>query len=416
LDNKELSKTINYNHTLGLEIEGKKLIRFKFTPNVSGRYTFETSGSVDTYMYLNDARGYISEKNDDGGSGRNAKISYYLTYGQTYYISVRGYSDSTNGTSTLNVSKELANLSSSSISVGLDGKFISLYKFIPNESTKYTFETLGDKDTYMHLYDSNMNQITSNDDGGFGGNARIEYNLVNGNTYYIGVRAYGESTSGYVELTYTKPVQELNSGTNYVDNNSRYTYTATRRVFVSIETTDDIDTMFTNIVSSDLEYGYYDDTYIDDNDGGEYFYDATLYAILEVGQSISFTVSSNYSNPSKVHINVNENFNIRTPEVFQVYEGNNNVDNNTNYTFTAQRDGLYVIETTDDIDTVFSNIKSADTDYGYYDDTYIDDNDGGEYFYDATLYVYLKAGETTSFTVSTNYYNPNKVNIHIYTL
>ena len=105
-------------------------------------------------------------------------------------------------------------------------------------------------------------------------------------------------------MTYTKPVQELNSGTNYVDNNSRYTYTATRRVFVSIETTDDIDTMFTNIESSDLEYGYYDDTYIDDNDGGEYFYDATLYVYLKAGETTSFTVSTNYYNPNKVNIHI----------------------------------------------------------------------------------------------------------------
>ena len=61
-----------------------------------------TTGSKDTYIevYSNAACTSLVTSNDDGGHGVNAKVYFYITSGTTYYIKVRGYSESTSGTYT----------------------------------------------------------------------------------------------------------------------------------------------------------------------------------------------------------------------------------------------------------------------------------------------------------------------------
>jgi hypothetical protein len=73
---------------------------YNFTPSVSGTYAFETTGSLDTFMYLYDNKGNQLTYNDDWNyptNGRNARIVYSLTAGTTYKISLRFYSNSVVG-------------------------------------------------------------------------------------------------------------------------------------------------------------------------------------------------------------------------------------------------------------------------------------------------------------------------------
>jgi len=296
---------------VNVDINGKTENYYKIVSSFDTTYIFQTFGNLDTYLTLYDSKYNRIDYNDDGGYEYNAKLSIYLTKNSTYYISVRGYSSNVIGQTKLCMSGVQSTIQeNNSTSVSLKGQVWQIYEFRPTETDTYIFETNGNYDTYMYLYDSNMNQITYNDDGGNGLNSRIQYNLVNGNTYYIGLRAYGSSTTGYTQLTCSKPSELLSSseslslGTSTVKNNSRYTFTAQSDGIYVIETTDDIDTMFNSIISDASDYDYYDDTYIDDNDGGETFYDASLYVYLRAGESISFTVTTLYSNPSNVHFNV----------------------------------------------------------------------------------------------------------------
>ena len=59
-----------------------------------------------------------------------------------------------------------------------------------------TVFTEGSTDTIMWMYDSNMNQIGHNDDGGSGYNARISVNVAAG-TYYIFIRQYSHGSGAY---------------------------------------------------------------------------------------------------------------------------------------------------------------------------------------------------------------------------
>ena len=73
----------------------------------------------------------------------------------------------------------------------------AIFSFEPTVTGTYVFYSYdNDFDTYGHLYDSEMNQLTSNDDGGNNNNFKISYKLVAGQRYYYKCRPYSNSNSG----------------------------------------------------------------------------------------------------------------------------------------------------------------------------------------------------------------------------
>ena len=79
-------------------------VYFKFTATESKTFTFQSSGSYDTYGYLYDEGQSQLSSNDDSGSGSNFLISRMMSAGETVYIKARMYSSSTIGTFTVSVS------------------------------------------------------------------------------------------------------------------------------------------------------------------------------------------------------------------------------------------------------------------------------------------------------------------------
>ena len=67
---------------------------FKFTPESDGDYVFFSTGSSDTYVTLLDSSGNEISSNDDGGEGRNFKLRFNATAGETYYLLSRLYNAS----------------------------------------------------------------------------------------------------------------------------------------------------------------------------------------------------------------------------------------------------------------------------------------------------------------------------------
>jgi len=68
---------------------------FTYTPTVSGNYTFEIKGDIDTYMYIIDPRNSNAitsgDYDDDSGEGMNPKITKYLTANVPYLIIYSSY-------------------------------------------------------------------------------------------------------------------------------------------------------------------------------------------------------------------------------------------------------------------------------------------------------------------------------------
>ncbi len=65
---------------------------FYFIPEESGRYSFSSSGYLDTYGYILDEYWNEIQRNDDDGDNGNFKVTAELTAGETYILQSRLYS------------------------------------------------------------------------------------------------------------------------------------------------------------------------------------------------------------------------------------------------------------------------------------------------------------------------------------
>lgn len=81
-----------------------------------------------------------------------------------------------------------------------NGRKVKLFKFVPTLTWQYkiyfddtrseTHPEYSDTDTYMYLYDENMNIIMENDDSHGGSDPEFYPDLVEYNNYYIGITHY----------------------------------------------------------------------------------------------------------------------------------------------------------------------------------------------------------------------------------
>jgi len=188
---------------------------FLLVPERDGRLTAETTGSIDTYMYLYN---YDNEEelssNDDGGQGSNARISYNVRAGTRYLAMVRGYSSSTSGSYGFRAyiivregASSWENPDSYEIGIGEDNVSVvqktlnagdeEYFLLVPNRDGRLTIETTGRTDTYIELFDADSRDLLEeNDDGGQNSNARLRYNVTAGKRYIAMVRGYSSNISG----------------------------------------------------------------------------------------------------------------------------------------------------------------------------------------------------------------------------
>ncbi len=68
---------------------GGQYAYFKVVPEFSCQYTFYSTGSRDTVVYLYDAEGTQTATDDDSGDNYNFKLVVTLTEGETYYLGAR---------------------------------------------------------------------------------------------------------------------------------------------------------------------------------------------------------------------------------------------------------------------------------------------------------------------------------------
>ncbi len=113
-------------------INGKNESRYVARVPYTGRYVIETHnyGSVekDTYLRLvRDSTNTQVAYNDDGGAGRNAKITYNFQYLEEYSIYLRGYSSSVKGNCYLVLRPEKTIYMSSVFDFGLNNHDYTTY-------------------------------------------------------------------------------------------------------------------------------------------------------------------------------------------------------------------------------------------------------------------------------------------------
>lgn len=199
----ELNETETVNVTI---YEDRKV--FQFTPENDGFYTFEsfniTSGDPQGWLYNVDYEELTT--NNDGGSGDNFRLTYHLLAGETYYF-IAGFSFSGMGhySVKLTIATDVASIDASILPLG-DVKNTSIstaygikvYEIVPTVTGEYIFyssETNGDP--WAWLYDSMLNQIGHDNDGGYSYNFTISATLTVGQTYYLVARHVGWGIGQY---------------------------------------------------------------------------------------------------------------------------------------------------------------------------------------------------------------------------
>ena len=74
------------------------------------------------------------------------------------------------------------------------------YKFVPSYTSGYRFESSGDLDTKIYLYNASGTQLATDDDSGDSTNFLLDYDFTAGTTYYLMARMYSTGT-GTISFT-----------------------------------------------------------------------------------------------------------------------------------------------------------------------------------------------------------------------
>ena len=228
---------------------------------VAGRtYVFDLQGSstgdgtlVDPYLRgVHDADGALisGTNNDDGGTGRNSRVTFTPTEDGTYYVAAGGYGTG-EGTYVLAVTQ-----------MGTSGGDLPADTTTPGTvavggSARGTIETGGDQDWFavelgagrayvfdlqgaptgdgtladpylrgVHDADGALISGTLNDNGGTGRNSRVTFTPTEDGTYYVAASGYGTDAGTYVlAVTQTDdlPADTTTPGTVAVGGSARGT-------------------------------------------------------------------------------------------------------------------------------------------------------------------------------------------------
>ena len=185
---------------------------FLLLPDTNGRLVMETVGSADTYMeFYNADNMELLAQNDDGGTGGNAKIQHNVEAGKRYIAKVRPYSSDETGQYGFRSfyfplviiqpdeyepddspsSARMMDIGSSQQHSFHDESDVDWVKFQVTERGRYAIRARGVNsnrlDTYIELFDSEIDSIGEDDDGGENLDSRLSRNLSTG-LYYLKIR------------------------------------------------------------------------------------------------------------------------------------------------------------------------------------------------------------------------------------
>ena len=147
----------------------------------------------------------------------------------------------------------------------------SIYSSVPQGSTRY--------DTYGHLYDSNMSQLASNDDGAGNVQFLMTYTLQANTTYYIAARMLSSTVTGSFDVTVI--LRDIDGGSISVDETKDFEITRPNQRYVYSFTPE---TSGTYILSASNSMYFY-------------LYDKTWNQTSSSGYTTSYSVNLTAGNP-----------------------------------------------------------------------------------------------------------------------
>lgn len=182
---------------------------YEFSPQMTGNYVFETTGSTDTFIKLYKKDGTFLDSADDEGEGTNARLEYELIKDEKYVLKVAGWNDNRVGDFRFIIMYNIYNCDvldiDSDVNISITNPYeMKLIKFTPSVNGSYTIVTKNNSgDPKLFLYNENMTELINDDDGAGSLNSQIIINLEANKTYYILARCYSNRTGTFtVEATY----------------------------------------------------------------------------------------------------------------------------------------------------------------------------------------------------------------------
>jgi hypothetical protein len=252
--------------------------RYRVNIQSTGQYEFSLcpadggTADFDTYLCLFDSNGNLLASNDDDCEprSRQSKIIYNFDSTGTYYIQVSGFG-SYYGSYTLayrkapvtiiitscnasfpperSTSSDVASISPTQSWQTISGSLSSIfdtkrYRVNIQSTGQYEFSLCpedggsADFDTYLCLFDSNGNLLTSNDDfcGQRSRQSKIIYNFGSTGTYYIQVSGYNGYYGSYT-LAYRKAPVTTTTSTTTTSTTTTTTSTTTSTTSTTSTTT-----------------------------------------------------------------------------------------------------------------------------------------------------------------------------------
>jgi cysteine-rich repeat protein len=213
---------------------------FSFTTDQAGEYQIETSSETDLYCHLENEAGEELATDDDSGEGLNCQLIEELAGQTQYFLKVRGYSETRTGNYSVSVRYlvppvcgngevergEACDDGNAEDGDGCDSNCTIEDDFgndidhahrvedpstleanlIEEDADVFTFTAAatgprqihpsGELDTFCHLYDSQGNELATDDDSGERLNCKVVHDLEAGATYFVKVRGFSDYVTG----------------------------------------------------------------------------------------------------------------------------------------------------------------------------------------------------------------------------
>ncbi|MEM7445821.1 MAG: PPC domain-containing protein [Pseudomonadota bacterium] len=178
----------------------------------------EAGSLQDPYMAVFDQAGNQVTRDDDGGEGYNSRLEFTAPNAGTYFVEARGFAGAT-GTYRLTASDSFATDDyagdvSTAGGLGVGGSIAGdlevnndtdWFAISLTEGQVVTLDLEGSPtnqgtlpDPYLTIYDSNGNQLLTNDDGGQGLNSSTEFTAPYGGTFFVEARGFGGDAGTYL--------------------------------------------------------------------------------------------------------------------------------------------------------------------------------------------------------------------------
>lgn len=235
-------------------------------------------------------------------SGDNDDVAYVNEWGEIEFLSAGTVTVTAVSEYGLTATKTITVKDFDNIAVDEEKEISSadgyrrIYKFVPEQDGYYKFYSYnnGEVDSCAYLYDSEMIELTYDDDSGDDRNFLITYKLTAGQTYYFAPQFYSSNNEGvfYTKIEKINAVSEINITSypdkmDYYEGGTEFYYDGLALEFVY----EDGSTKNWEYGNSYFE-GYYIDIYEEYSDEGEYLYSVIEYATAEPA-TFSFNILEN---------------------------------------------------------------------------------------------------------------------------